>query len=149
MERRRFFELFDNDRNQLLVAYAPNATLSMNFTTAVPPRAKVAGYLTTLPNQRALNFDRLKKSAHRNLIHTGPSRWTKSLVVATDETKLRTWLMDDLPKTRHPLTEVNKWMYDVIGLDPVNGVGRIMLIVHGEFAERQSGLEASDLGSVQ
>lgn len=57
--------------------------------------------------------------------------------------------MDDLPKTRHPLTEVNKWMYDVIGLDPVNGVGRIMLIVHGEFAERQSGLEASDLGSVQ
>ena len=28
-------------------------------------------------------------------------------------------------------------MYDVIGMDPVNGVGRIMLIVHGEFAERE------------
>jgi nuclear RNA export factor len=134
----RFFELFDNDRNQLLVAYAPNATLSMNFTSAVPPRAKAAGYLSTLPNQRALNFERLKKLPHRNLIHTGPSRWTKSLIVATDENKLRAWLNDDLPKTRHPLSEVGKWMYDVIGMDPVNGVGRIMLIVHGEFAECES-----------
>lgn len=135
---RRFFELFDNDRNQLLVAYAPNATLSMNFTSAVPPRAKAAGYLNTLPNQRALNFERLKKLPQRNLIHTGPSRWTKSLIVATDENKLRAWLNDDLPKTRHPLSEVGKWMYDVIGMDPVNGVGRIMLVVHGEFAECES-----------
>lgn len=60
------------------------------------------------------------------------------MIVATDENKLRAWLNDDLPKTRHPLSEVGKWMYDVIGMDPVNGVGRIMLIVHGEFAECKS-----------
>ena len=63
------------------------------------------------------------------------------MVVATDETKLRTWLVEDLPKTRHPLSEVDKWMYDVIGMDPVNGIGRIMLVVHGEFAEREPRLD--------
>jgi len=111
----------------------------MNFTSAVPPRAKVAGYQQILPNQKSLTFDKLKKQNHRNLAHTGPTRWSKSLIVATDETKLSRWLKEDLPGTRHPLDEESKWMYDVIGMDPVNGVGRIMLIVHGEFAECESG----------
>jgi nuclear RNA export factor len=110
----------------------------MNFTSVVPPRARAAGYQHTLPNQKSLTFDKLKRGNHRNLIHTGPGRWAKSLIVASDEIKLRAWLSDDLPGTRHPTSEPGKWMYDVVGMDPVNGVGRIMLMVHGEFAERES-----------
>jgi hypothetical protein len=108
----------------------------MNLTMSVPPRAKAAGYLHTLPHQKALNFDALKP-IQRNLAFTGVGRWTSCMVVLTDEKKLKKWLIDDLPKTQHPMNEQGNWMYDVVGMDPVNGIGRIMLIVHGEFAERK------------
>lgn len=137
----KFFQLFDMDRNQLLSAYAPNATLAISYTTVVPPRARLAGYIHTLPNQKGLNFDKLARTdSVRNLLQRTPGTWRRSLLVANDQDKLTRWLIEDLPKTRHPLSEEGKWMYDVIGLDPVNGVGRIMLIVNGEFTECELGI---------
>lgn len=43
--------------------------------------------------------------------------------------------MKGVPGTRHPLDDPTRWMYDVLPLDAVAGVGRIMLTIHGEFYE--------------
>lgn len=45
------------------------------------------------------------------------------------------WLSDEVPRTSHPLNEAAKWVYDVVELETVAGMGRVLLTVHGEFKE--------------
>jgi hypothetical protein len=56
-------------------------------------------------------------------------------LVVSDERSLTEWLLRTIPVTKHPLDDPAKWMYDVLPLDAMAGVGRIMLTIHGEFVE--------------
>lgn len=71
---------------------------------------------------------------NRNLIRIGKNRRTQTLIVS-DAQSLREWLVKGIPATKHPLDDPTRWMYDVLPLDAVAGVGRIMLTIHGEFYE--------------
>lgn len=126
----RFFAAFDSSRTALLPVYAPQATLSHNFTYAVP-RRRLKSEVTVAPGKNS--FDPWSQN-NRNLIRIGKHRRTNTLVVS-DERSLTAWLLTTIPATKHPLDDPTKWMYDVLPLDAVAGVGRIMLTIHGEFVE--------------
>jgi nuclear RNA export factor len=126
----RFFAAFDSSRSSLLPVYAPQATLSHNFTYTIP-RRRVKSEVTVAPGKTSWDH---WNPTNRNLIRIGKPRRTNTLVVS-DERSLTAWLLNTIPATKHPLDDPTKWMYDVLPLDAVGGVGRIMLTIHGEFVE--------------
>lgn len=125
----RFFAEFDSDRTALLPVYAQHATLSHNMSSIAPRRRTKE---TSVVASRA-SFDTWGDQ-NRNLIRIGKNRRTQTLIVS-DAQSLREWLVKGIPATKHPLDDPTRWMYDVLPLDAVAGVGRIMLTIHGEFYE--------------
>lgn len=141
----RFFLCFDDDRTQLLNAYAANATLSVSATTSINPRARAAHYHYDLPNQSKLNWAPYLEAPSRNLLRTGNDKRIKSLIKADhhqsrpagQQSEVERWLVKTLPRTRHPKTDAEKWMFDAINLGAVGGIERMLLTVHGEYEERE------------
>ncbi|KAI5452093.1 nuclear mRNA export, poly(A)+RNA binding protein [Naganishia albida] len=125
----KFFAEFDSDRTALLPVYAQHATLSHNMSSIAPRRRTKE---TSVVASRA-SFDTWGDQ-NRNLIRIGKNRRTQTLIVS-DAQSLREWLVKGIPATKHPLDDPTRWMYDVLPLDAVAGVGRIMLTIHGEFYE--------------
>jgi len=142
----KFFPLFDADRTQLLPVYAPDATLSVSATTIIPPRARVANYHFDLPNQTKLVWSPYIDAPSRNLMRVGNDKRIRSLVKADHHAQrpagqmssLERWLTHTLPKSEHPLSDQDKWVFDAIDMGEVHGIGRVLLTVHGEFAELPS-----------
>ncbi|KAJ9096088.1 hypothetical protein QFC19_007314 [Naganishia cerealis] len=139
----KFFAAFDSDRTVLIPVYAPQATLSYNLTTTIPRRKAPS----TAPPPAGKNIFDTWSEHNRNLVRIGKHRRVNTLIVS-DESRLREWLDKTVPRTEHPLNDPAKWMYDVLPLDAVAGVGRIMLTIHGEFmeAEAQAGTPAAAAG---
>jgi nuclear RNA export factor len=128
----RFFQAFDTDRSALVPAYAPHATLSYNLTTTAP-RRKIPNVVVPAPGKHS--FDTWTEH-NRNLVRIGKHRRVNTLVIGDEAaTRLSEWLEKTVPRTQHPLHDPTKWMYDVLPLDAMAGVGRIMLTIHGEFLE--------------
>lgn len=98
--------------------------------SSVQPRRKTRE-TSVVPSR--ISFDTWS-DANRNLVRIGKNRRTATLIVS-DAQSLSEWLMKGVPGTRHPLDDPTRWMYDVLPLDAVAGVGRIMLTIHGEFYE--------------
>ncbi|KAJ9126983.1 hypothetical protein QFC24_001214 [Naganishia onofrii] len=128
----KFFQAFDTDRSALVPAYAPHATLSYNLTTTAP-RRKIPNVVAPAPGKHS--FDTWTEH-NRNLVRIGKHRRVNTLVIGDEAaTRLSEWLEKTVPRTQHPLHDPTKWMYDVLPLDAMAGVGRIMLTIHGEFLE--------------
>ncbi|KAJ9098728.1 hypothetical protein QFC21_004376 [Naganishia friedmannii] len=128
----KFFEAFDSDRSVLVPVYAPQATLSFNITTTAP-RRKIPNVVVPAPGKHS--FDTWTEH-NRNLVRIGKNRRVNTLVVSDEAvTRLSEWLEKTVPRTQHPLHDPTKWIYDVLPLDAMAGVGRIMLTIHGEFLE--------------
>lgn len=142
----KFFLCFDDDRTQLLNAYAANATLSVSATTSINPRARAAHYHYDLPNQSKLNWAPYLEAPSRNLLRTGNDKRIKSLIKADhhqsrpagQQSEVERWLVKTLPRTRHPKTDAEKWIFDAINLGAVGGIERMLLTVHGEYEELPS-----------
>lgn len=67
----RYFEFFDRNRDSLRAAYSANATFSLVIVRSVPPRAKHAGYIHTMPRQRDLNWRNYKDVTDHNIMQLG------------------------------------------------------------------------------
>lgn len=142
----RFFQLYDTDRETLRAAYAPDASFSIMTSLPVPPRARSAGYIHTLPRQRDLSWKAYSAVTNHNIMQAGTRPASKGFpkgpgaIVAT---------FNKLPKTTHPLTDPSKfafdaWMLsnDLIGAtidesgENASKPDQLLFIsVHGEFAE--------------
>uniref|UniRef100_V5EB83 mRNA export factor MEX67 n=2 Tax=Kalmanozyma brasiliensis (strain GHG001) TaxID=1365824 RepID=V5EB83_KALBG len=139
----KYFTLYDTDRNQLSEAYAPLAQFSLCLNVIPPPRARAAGFLHTMPNQKDLSFNRYQDIGNRNLMRVhAPKMRNQSLHhgVGSILAALR-----KLPKTSHPLNDASKFVVDSWVL-PNNVIGArlkneerpealLFINVHGEFAE--------------
>ncbi len=141
----RFFACFDDDRTKLLNAYAANATLSISAATSINPRARAAHYHYDLPNQTKLSWAPYIEAPSRNLFRVGNDKRVRSLIKADhhqprpagQQSEVERWLLKTVPRTRHPKTDAEKWMFDAINLGAVGGIERILLTVHGEYEERE------------
>lgn len=142
----KFFACFDDDRTQLLNAYAANATLSISAATSINPRARAAHYHYDLPNQTKLSWAPYIEAPSRNLFRVGNDKRVRSLIKADhhqprpagQQSEVERWLLKTVPRTRHPKTDAEKWMFDAINLGAVGGIERILLTVHGEYEELPS-----------
>lgn len=132
----RYFALFDGDRSQLLPAYAEDATVSFSHTHNLPIRSRLAGLHRSLPHQDKPSWSEWADGPSRNLLRAGQGKRNGMLIINRGEALVK-WLSDTVPKTAHPLSEAAKWVYDVVELETVAGMGRVLLTVHGEFQERK------------
>ena len=144
----RFFSLYDTNRAALKEAYAPAAQFSFVTNVVPPPRAKAAGYLHTMPNQKSLNFDKYQDVGTRNLMRLQSSKSRHSALRQGSGEIIST--ISKLPGTTHPLNDASKFCVDA-WIVPNNTVGAqmssaaadkpeavLLICVHGEFAEAPS-----------
>lgn len=142
----KFFLAYDNDRTQLSEAYAPLAQFSYCLNVVPPPRAKAAGFLHTMPNQKDLSFDRYLDNGNRNLMRINAPKIRNQNLHHGSGSILA--CLKKLPKTSHPLNDASKFMVDAWVL-PNNVIGArlkgeekpealLWINVHGEYAEAPS-----------
>lgn len=145
----KFFDMFDMNRESLRAAYSSDATFSIITISAVPPRARSAGYINKLPRQKDLSWKPYRDVMSHNVMQLGTRPASKGFprgpgaILAT---------FNKLPKTTHPLTDPSKFAYDA-WLLPNKAIGASMastdggntkpdallfISVHGEFAEAPS-----------
>ncbi|BGP36661.1 nuclear mRNA export, poly(A)+RNA binding protein [Rhodotorula kratochvilovae] len=142
----KFFDAFDNDRPSLLPVYAPICTFSLHADTANPVRARAKKVGTKgdrrFPNQHKLDWNvYLTAEGSRNLVRVrNPEKRVATLKV-TPSSIITTIVA--LPKTKHPLEEANKFVWDSWTMPNMlappqpgaEGETVIFASVHGEFTE--------------
>lgn len=129
----RFFNLFDENRAELVYAYSPGSTLSLHTSGFINPRSRFSNIRAALPKQNSLTWDQYSKIQYnRNVLRIPPSKRGSSLLIVKDEQTLKKYL-DDLPMSKHDLADPKKWMFDAMEMPGDNT--KIILVVHGEFQE--------------
>lgn len=128
----RFFTLFDRGRLELLDAYHPAATFSFSANTSIPPRARIQGLHSTLPNQRNLKWDVWLGGGNggsRNLSRVGNvDKMAQSLHVG-QENVIKSIL--SLPNTKHDIDGApSAFCLDCWTVGPT-----WFVTVHGQFTE--------------
>jgi nuclear RNA export factor len=130
----RFFQAFDSDRNSLAAVYDPAATFSYSANTSIPSRARVAGFLHTMPNQKKLAWTPWIENGSRNLsrVLNDPVKMMADLHVGPDDI-VRSF--KTLPKTHHDITgPAEKFSLDAFPVPHGTSTG-LLVIVHGQFTE--------------
>ncbi|KAJ2926056.1 hypothetical protein H1R20_g11039, partial [Candolleomyces eurysporus] len=137
----RFFALFDNQRDQLVDAYDPQASFSFSVNTTIPIRARIQGLHTSkeLPNQRKLEWSPWLgggEGGSRNLnrMHGGLERAVKSLHIG-GEAAVKA--VQSLPGTRHDIGgPPEKFCLEAfpVPLGANAGMG-LLVALHGQFTE--------------
>lgn len=133
---KQFFPAYDGDRTALVNGYYDaQSTFSVSINQSAPHTAEISNQ--KLPGWEAY----LRKSRNLTKITQSPSRMSR-LYTGTESIKDG---FTALPVTRHPdiMAEPQKWCVEchtIPGLpDPTgqssSGVGGLMVMVHGEFAE--------------
>lgn len=112
----------------------------------VPPRARSAGFVHSMPRQRDLHWKAWSNVSNHNVMHLGTRPASKGLprgpgaVIGT---------LNKIPKTTHPLTDPKKFAFDAWMLSNEQVGARLdstgtsaslpeqllYITVHGEFAE--------------
>jgi nuclear RNA export factor len=131
----RFFTLFDTQRPELLDVYHPAATFSFSANTSIPPRARIQGLHSSLPNQKNLKWDVWLGGGNggsRNLSRVGNvDKMAQSLHIGR-ENVVQSIL--GLPRTKHDIAGapsafcLDGWL---TGLT-------LFVTVHGQFTEGTS-----------
>lgn len=128
----RFFTLFDSQRPELLDVYHPAATFSFSANTSIPPRARIQGLHSTLPNQKNLKWDVWLGGGNggsRNLTRVGNvDKMAQSLHLGR-ENVIQSIL--GLPKTKHDITGAPS----AFCLDGWLAGSTLFVTVHGQFTE--------------
>lgn len=128
----RFFTLFDTQRSELLDVYHSTATFSFSANTSIPPRARIQGLHSTLPNQKNLKWDVWVNGGNggsRNLIRVGNvDKMAQSLHLGRE--KVVESILG-LPKTRHDIAGAPSSFC----LDGWLAGSTLFVTVHGQFTE--------------
>ena len=131
----RFFTFFDTQRPKLLDVYHPAATFSFSANTSIPPRARIQGLHSTLPNQRNLKWDVWLNGGNggsRNLSRVGNvDKMAQSLHLGR-ENVLQSIL--GLPRTKHDIAGSPS----AFCLDCWLTGTTLFVTVHGQFIEGTS-----------
>lgn len=142
----RFFEAFDNNRESLAAAYAPLCTFSFFTDTAHPVRTKakkIGGHSDKkFPNQYKLDWKMyLTSEGSRNLSRVKNAAKRVATLKVTPEDVIKA--ITALPKTSHPLSEGEKFVFDawtvpgLVGASAENPEGETVIyaVVQGQFTE--------------
>jgi len=129
----RFFTLFDTKRVELTDVYHSSATFSFSANTSIPPRARIQGLHSTLPNQKKLDWSPWLTGVgggSRNLSRVGDvERMAKSLHIGR-ENILRS--ISSLPATQHDISGAP----ETFCLDAWLTGSSLFVTVHGQFTEK-------------
>ena len=140
----RFFTLFDTQRSELLDVYHPAATFSFSANTSIPPRARIQGLHSTLPNQKNLKWDVWLGGGNggsRNLSRVGNvDKMAQSLHLGR-ENVVRSIV--GLPNTKHDITGAPS----AFCLDGWLTGSTLFVTVHGQFTEGMNFLSLLALGA--
>ncbi|PWZ00567.1 NTF2-like protein [Testicularia cyperi] len=142
----KFFSVYDTDRSGLSEVYAPLSQFSYCTNVVPPPRARAAGFLHTMPNQKDLNFDRYQDVGNRNLMRVNSPKIRQQYLHHGSGAIIA--CLKKLPGTSHPLNDATKFVVDAWVL-PNNVIGArlrgeerpealLYINVHGEYAEAPS-----------
>ena len=138
----RFFTLFDTQRSELLDVYHPAATFSFSANTSIPPRARIQGLHSTLPNQKNLKWDVWLGGGNggsRNLSRVGNvDKMAQSLHLGR-ENVVQSAL--GLPKTKHDIAGAPS----AFCLDGWLTGSTLFVTVHGQFTEGMNFFSLSPL----
>jgi nuclear RNA export factor len=128
----RFFTLFDSNRAELIDVYHPSATFSFSANTSIPPRARIQGLHSTLPNQKKLDW---------GIWLTGVDGGSRNLSRVVDVEKMAKSLhigrenvlksISDLPVTQHDISGAP----ETFCLDAWLAGSSLFVTVHGQFTE--------------
>jgi len=128
----RFFTLFDTQRSELLDVYHAAATFSFSANTSIPPRARIQGLHSTLPNQKNLKWDVWLgggKGGSRNLSRVGNvDKMAQSLHLGRENVVQSIF---GLPKTKHDIAGAPA----AFCLDGWLTGSTLFVTVHGQFTE--------------
>lgn len=131
----RFFTFFDEQRSKLVDVYHPAATFSFSANTSIPPRARIQGLHSTLPNQKNLKWGGWVNGGNggsRNLSRIGNvDKMAQSLHLGR-ENVIQSIL--DLPKTKHDIAGAPS----AFCLDCWLTGSTLFVTVHGQFTEGTS-----------
>ena len=131
----RFFTFFDTRRSELLDVYHPAATFSFSANTSIPPRARMQGLHSTLPNQKNLKWDVWLSGGNggsRNLSRVGNvDKMAQSLHLGR-ENVIQSIL--GLPNTKHDIAGAPS----AFCLDCWLTGSTLFVTVHGQFTEGAS-----------
>jgi len=138
----RFFTLFDSNRAELMDVYHTSATFSFSANTSIPPRARIQGLHSSLPNQKKLEWGVLLtggSGGSRNLSRVvDVEKMAKSLHIGR-ENVLRS--IQDLPITEHNISGAP----ETFCLDAWLTGSSLFVTVHGQFTEKPvTGLRSFD-----
>lgn len=147
----RFFEMFDSNRDSLRAVYSTNATFSVVTASSVPPRARSAGYINTLPRQKDLSWKAYRDIYSHNIMTLGVRPASKGF--PRGPTAILSTIKK-FPRTTHPLTDASKFVVDgwvinnaIVGAslgasDKTANASKpdalLFISVQGEFAELPS-----------
>ena len=142
----RFFEAYDNNRDSLASAYAPLCTFSFFTDTAHPVRTKAKKIGShndkKFPNQYKLDWKQyLTSEGSRNLSRVKNATKRVATLKVTPEDVVKS--ITALPKTSHPLSEGEKFVFDawtvpgLVGVSPETPEGETVIyaVVQGQFTE--------------
>ena len=134
----RYFPLFDNDRAQLIPAYADNATISISANTLISRsvmQKKVADTRHLRPNP--VSFEAWTNLPGRNFLRQATSidQRMRTLKSPMDQTELLRFWGKAVPKTNHPLDDASKWCIDLWVLDGQGTETKICAMIQGQFEE--------------
>ena len=131
----RFFTLFDTQRSELSDVYHPAATFSFSANTSIPPRARIQGLHSTLPNQKNLKWDVWLGGGNggsRNLSRVGNvDKMAQSLHLGRENVVQS---IAGLPKTKHDIAGAPS----AFCLDGWLAGSTLFVTVHGQFTEGTS-----------
>ncbi|OCF38158.1 nuclear RNA export factor 1/2 [Kwoniella heveanensis BCC8398] len=138
----KYFTLFDNDRNSIIPAYAPNALVSISCNT-LPSRSlhQVEIQKTRSNRPQPVSFEAWTSLPSRNFFRgvTSVKQRMETLQTPADTERLLRWWNKAVPKTKHPLTDPTKWNFETWVLDGEGESTKLCLMIQGEFEEMPSG----------
>lgn len=135
-----FFLLWDTDRNEIVHAYHPEATVSIAANT-LPSRSFQATEVSRSRSTRPqpVSFESWVNLPGRNFLRscTTIEQRTNTLKSPMDMPEFVRWLTKSVPKTKHPLEDASKWCIDAWYFDETQE--RISVVIQAEFQELPSG----------
>nr|XP_019044229.1 nuclear RNA export factor 1/2 [Kwoniella bestiolae CBS 10118]OCF23159.1 nuclear RNA export factor 1/2 [Kwoniella bestiolae CBS 10118] len=138
----KYFTLFDNDRNALIPGYAPNALISISANT-LPSRSayQVEAQKTRANRPQPVSFEAWTNLPSRNFFRgiTTIRARMDSLHNPADAERLLRWWNKVVPRTKHPLSDPERWCFDTWVLDGEGENTKLCLMIQGEFEEMPSG----------
>ncbi|KAF8469511.1 hypothetical protein BDZ91DRAFT_792309 [Kalaharituber pfeilii] len=130
-----FFTMFDKDQDNLLASFYDDASQFSLAANTLAPRVHQPGVV--IPPKPWEPY----YAASRNLTRVYGTQLVNKLYIGPQKIK-EAW--NSLPKTRHDVTDSKLWVFDIWpiqGLPDISnpnnheGVGGLIVIVHGEFEE--------------